>query len=86
MLPTERGREPAELRFRLPDCDPHLIQVARAELRVFPAVKDLVHCGCDIVSVLYDGAPDASAWVARLDEHGVRLEPLIDEDQAAGAA
>jgi hypothetical protein len=85
MLPTE-DREPAELRFRLPDCSPYLVQIARAELCEFPHVRDLVHCGYDIVSVVYDGAPDASAWVARLDEHGVRLEILIDEDQTAESA
>ena len=86
MLPSRRARGPAELRFRLPDCNPYLVQIVRAELRVFPDVQDVAHVGCDIVSVLYDGLPQASAWVAQLDEHGVRLEILIDEDLASGAA
>ena len=86
MLPSRRARDPSELRFRLPDCDPYLVQVVRAELRVFPAVNDVVHLGCDIVSVIYDGPPEASAWVAQLDKHGVRLEMLIDEDLTAGSA
>jgi hypothetical protein len=86
MLPPRRAHDPADLRFRLPDCNAYLVQVARAELRVFPAVKDVVHRGCDIVSVIYEGPPQASAWVAQLDEHGVRLEILIDEDLTAGAA
>lgn len=86
MLPSRRPHHTAELRFRLPDCDAYLVQVARVELRVFPAVKDVIHRGCDIVSVIYEGAPEASAWVAQLDEHGLRLEILIDEDLTAGSA
>jgi hypothetical protein len=74
------------MQFRLRGYSPQIFLAARAELFTFPTVRNLVHCGCDIVAVSYDGAPATSEWVARLDEQGVHLELLIDEGLTPDAA